>query len=110
MLVMMPKSRDTFRTTVSNSASASGLTSANVESNLLSEEVNRKNLDSSRGSNAVVVRGRSNDTRKSSERGKSCSKSRGQNYKDVECYHCHKKGHLKKNCRIWKKEKGKEKK
>lgn len=108
--VTLPESWDTFRTAISNSAPASGLTSANVESSLLPEEVNRNNLDSSRGSNALVVRGRSNDRGKSAERGKSRSKSRGRNYKDVECYHCHKKGHLKKNCHIWKREKNKEKK
>ena len=37
-------------------------------------------------------------------------KSRRRSLKDVECYHCHKKGHVKKNCHVWKKEKGKEKK
>ena len=29
---------------------------------------------------------------------------------NVECYHCHKKGHLKKGCYKWKREKGKGKK
>ena len=77
LLVTLPESWDTFRTAVSNSAPASGLTSANVESSLLTEEVNRKNLDSSRGSNALVVRGRSNDRGKSTKRGKSHSKSHG---------------------------------
>lgn len=79
LLVTLPESWDTFRTAISNFAPASGLTSANVESSLLTEEVNRKNLDSSRGSNALVVRGRSNDRGKSIERGKSRSKLRGQN-------------------------------
>ena len=101
LLVMLPESWDTFRTAVSNSALASGLTSATVERSLLTKEVNKKNLDSSRGgSNALVVRGRSNDRGKSTERGKSRSKSRGCSLKDVECYHCHKKGHVKKKCHI----------
>ena len=108
--VTLTQSWDTFRIAVSNSAPASGLTSTNVESSLPTEEVKRKNLDSSHGSNALVVKGRSNDRGKSSERGKSRSKSCGRSLKDVECYHFHKKVHVKKICRIWKKEKGKEKK
>ena len=111
LLVTLPESWDTFCMAVSNSAPASGLTSANVESSLLTEEADRKNLDSSRGgSNALVVRGRSNDRGKSNDREKSRRKSCGHSLKDVECYHCHKKGNVKKNCHIWKKEKGKEKK
>ena len=46
LLVALPESWDTFCTIVSNSALASGLTFANVESSLLTKEVNRKNLDS----------------------------------------------------------------
>ena len=72
-----------------------------MESSLLTEEVNRKNLDNTRSSgNALTVRGRSSDRGKSSERAKSHSKSRGRNNKDVECYHCHKKEHMKKNYHI----------
>ena len=53
----MPESWDTFRTAISNSAPADGLTCADVEGSLLTEEVNRKNLDPSRGSsNALFVR------------------------------------------------------
>ena len=57
----------------------------------------------------MVVRGRSKDKKKQESRGKSRSKSRGRSVKDLECYHCGKKGHLKRDCRTLKKEKGKEK-
>ena len=57
LLITLPESWETFCTAISNSApAATGLTSANVESSLLTEEVNRKNLDSNRGSTALVVR------------------------------------------------------
>ena len=46
LLITLPESSETFCTAISNSTPAVGLTSANVESSLLTEEVNRKNLDS----------------------------------------------------------------
>ena len=80
-----------------------------MESNLLTEEVNKKNLDNTRGSSALVVRGRSTDKKKWQNKGKSKSKSRDRSVKDLECYHCGKKGHLRRDCRLFKQEKGKEK-
>ena len=87
---------------------ANGLTSANVESNLLTEEVNRKNLDSTHGGNALYVKGRSKERGKFDDKVKGHSKSRGRS--NVECYHCHKKGHMKKDYCLWKSEKGNDKK
>ena len=40
---------------------------------------------------------------------KFCSKSCGPDKKEIECYWCHKKGHMKKDCPKWKAEKGKDK-
>ena len=77
LLITLPESWETFCTAISNSAPVAGLTSANVESSLLTEEVNRKNLDSNRGSSALVFRGRSKDKKKQESRGKSRRKSRG---------------------------------
>ena len=108
LLITLPESWDTFRTTISNYAPASGLTFANVESSFLTEEVNRKNMDSTHGGNALYVRGRSKERSKSDDKGKGHSKSRGRS--DIECYHCHKKGHMKKDCHLWEKEKGNDKK
>ncbi|MCO5572351.1 hypothetical protein L7F22_026104 [Adiantum nelumboides] len=59
LLVTLPDSWDTFRTTVSNSAAPDGLKCADVESSLLIEEVNRKNVEDTKSSNAMHVRGRS---------------------------------------------------
>ena len=61
-----------------------------------------------RGGNALYVRGRSKERGKCDEKGKSHSKSCG--CSNVECYYCHKKGRMKKDCHIWKNEKGNEKK
>ncbi|MCO5574995.1 hypothetical protein L7F22_028792 [Adiantum nelumboides] len=57
-------------------------------------------------SNAMLVRGRqqSRGNHGSSDQNKSKSKERSKfkSGKDVECYHCHKKGHVKKDCYKWK--------
>ena len=65
-------------------------------------------MDSTRGGNALYVRGRSKERSKSDDKGKGRSKSRGRS--NIECYHCHKKGHMKKDYHLWKKEKGNDKK
>ena len=57
LLITLPDSWDTFRTALSNSVTPDGLTSANVEGSLLTEEVNQKNTKKGKGS-ALVVRGR----------------------------------------------------
>ena len=108
LLITLPESWNTFKTAISNSEPASGLTSANVESSLLIEEVNRKNLDSTCGGNALYVRGRPKERGKPDDKVKGRSKSRGRS--NIECYHCHKKGHMKKDFQLWKNEKGNDKK
>ena len=108
LLVTLPESWETFRIALSNFAPATGLTSANVEGSLLTEEVNKKNSKPTKGGNVLVVRGGSNAKGKHAEK-KSSSKSRGPDKKDIECYFCHKKGHVKKDCPKWKSEKGNDK-
>ncbi|MCO5575075.1 hypothetical protein L7F22_028872 [Adiantum nelumboides] len=100
LLVTLPASWNTFRTTVSNFAALDCLKCADVESSLLMEEVNCKNVEDNKSSNAMHVRGRSrsrgNFDRRDKSKSHSCSKSRPG--RGVECYYCHKKGHMKKNC------------
>lgn len=68
LLVTLSKSWDTFRTAISNSAFMDGLTCVDVESSLLIEQVNQKNVDANKSSNALTIRGRSQARRKSRER------------------------------------------
>ena len=90
LLVTVPKSWDTFRIAVSNYALEDGLSRTDVE-------VNRKNWDFSKGDSALVVHGRSAEKGKKNDINKSCNKSCGR--KDIECYHWHKKSHMKKDFR-----------
>ena len=109
LLITLPESWDTFRTALSNSAPPDGLTIAGVEGSLLTEETNRKTMDKGKGT-ALFVRGRAKEKQQGAKRHQSRSKSRSAKGKsDIECYHCGKKGHMKKDCREWKAEKGKEK-
>ena len=85
------------------------MTIAGVEGSLLTEETNRKTMDKGKGT-ALFVRGRAKKKEKGGNRNQSCSKSRNAKGKsDIECYHCGKKGHMKRDCREWKAEKGKDK-
>ena len=70
----MPHSWDTFCTTINNYVPIEGLIEANVASNLVTKEVNRKNAENTRADNALNVRGRSTDRGKSQERARSKSK------------------------------------
>ncbi|RYA47095.1 hypothetical protein DD606_23800, partial [Enterobacter cloacae complex sp. GF14B] len=109
LLITLPESWDTFRTALSNSAPQDGLNIAGVEGSLLTEETNRKTMDKGKGT-ALVVRGRTKEKYKGGKRNQSRSTSRSAKGKsDIECYHCGKKGHMKRDCREWKAEKGKEK-
>ncbi|MCO5596534.1 hypothetical protein L7F22_050599 [Adiantum nelumboides] len=103
LLVTLLDSWDTFCTAINNLAL---FKCTDVESSLLMEELNHKNVNDYRFSSVMHVRGRqqsrgnhgSIDQKKL--KSKECSKSRfGM---DVKCYHCHKKGHVKKDCYKWK--------
>ncbi|MCO5548106.1 hypothetical protein L7F22_001564 [Adiantum nelumboides] len=76
LLVTLPDSWDTFRATVSNSAAPDGLKCADVESSLLMEEVNRKNVEDTKSSSVMNVRGRSCSRGNFERRDKSKSRSR----------------------------------
>ena len=71
VLLTLPDNWDTFCTTISTNATTNGLSSVTVESSLLIEEVNRKNVDTSRNGGALMVRGRSTKRGKGKERNKS---------------------------------------
>ncbi|GKC95660.1 putative RNA-directed DNA polymerase [Tanacetum coccineum] len=72
---------------------------------ILNEETRRKSQGSSSQSNVLVIerRGRS-QSRGPSNRGNHHSSSSKGKFANVECYHCHKKGHTMKFCRQLKKE------
>ncbi|MCO5583014.1 hypothetical protein L7F22_036920 [Adiantum nelumboides] len=110
LLVTLPDLWDTFRTTVSNFAARDGLECADVESSLLMEEVNCKNVEDTKSFHAMHVRGKSRSRGYYERRDKSKSRSRSKSRpgKGVECYYCHKKCHMKKDCYKFKRDKKKD--
>ena len=103
LLCSLPSSWDTFCTAVSNSAPATRFVFNDVIGNLLTEEIHRNSLELLKGDAYVASgkqRGRTHDRAKDKDRKGARSKSR-ESSRNVECYHCHKKGYLKKECRTW---------
>jgi len=90
LLGSLPDSWETFRMSLSNSASDGVLSMEIVKSSVLNEEMRRKSQDSSSESGVLVIESRGrNLNRYSGNRDKSRSNSK----KDIECYNCGQKGH-----------------
>ena len=79
-----------------------------VVQNLLSHATMKKSKESTQDEQGlvakVVQRGRMNKRGSKTEKP---SRSKSRSKKDVECYHCHKKGHIKNQCKKFKEEKRK---
>ena len=108
LLGTLPDSWETFRVSVTNSAPEGIVSMSLLKSSMLNEETRRKTTGSSSSQGDILLtesRGRS-QSRGSGNQDKSRSKSRSK--KDVECYYCGKKGHIKKHCRKLKKDRGQE--
>ncbi|KAG6424239.1 hypothetical protein SASPL_114654 [Salvia splendens] len=104
LLATLPDSWETLRISLINSAPNGIVTLEIAKNGVLNEEVRRRSQGSSSQSEVLVTedRGRSkNKGKKGRDKSRSKSKSR---YKNIECYHCGRPGHIKKNCFKWKKE------
>ncbi|GJY74724.1 transcription initiation factor TFIID subunit 4b [Tanacetum coccineum] len=83
-----------LQTTLSNSAPDGVITMKLAKGNILNEEMRRKSQGSSSHSDVLVTeRQRRSKSRGPSNRGNHRSSSSKGKFADVECYHCHKKGH-----------------
>ena len=110
VLAFLPNSWEVMRMAMSNSAGKDKLKYDDIRDLILSEEVHRRDacIDNAEGQAFVTKnRGRSrnkwhNDRATFNDRSKSRDKS--QYTETRECFHCGKKGHIRMNCRHWRKE------
>ena len=107
LLSSLPESWETLVVTVSNSAPDGIVTMSQVTSSLLNEETRRKSSGSCHFETLVMEkRGRSKSrTPHNHDKSRGASSSR----KNIECHYCHKKGHIKRECRKLKRDQKKEK-
>ncbi|KAL6534427.1 hypothetical protein OROHE_013352 [Orobanche hederae] len=107
LLGTLPDTWETFRTSLSNSAPDGVISMELAKGNMLNEEVRRKSQGSSSSSDVLVTERRGRGQSRGPSRGPQRSSSKGR-YAHIECFHCGKKGHTKKYCRLLKKENRKE--
>ncbi|KAF7121453.1 hypothetical protein RHSIM_Rhsim13G0116100 [Rhododendron simsii] len=112
LLSSLPDSWETLVVTISNSAPSGMVTMDMVKDGMFNEEARRKEQGTSVDTEALVVqnRGRSRtrnsggDRNKSKDRSRSKSRGTSKPRSEIECFHCHKMGHMRKECRILQKE------
>ena len=112
LLNTLPDSWKTFRVSITNSSPDGVVSLENVKSSVLNEEMRRKAHGTSSHSEVLFTENRGRSQKKEPERSKQNNRSKSR-YKNVECHYCHKTGHIRRNCFLWKKEnkdkKGKQK-
>ena len=100
---------ETWVVSLSNSAPNGKLTLDMVKDSMFNEESRRKDIGSDQTQALVIENKGMNMNRGSWKGSKSRSKSRNSRGKSqskggVICYHCNTEGHIRRNCRIWKRE------
>ncbi|XP_016647234.1 PREDICTED: retrovirus-related Pol polyprotein from transposon TNT 1-94 [Prunus mume] len=111
LLSSLPDSWDTLVVSLSNSAPQGVLTLDIVKDSMFNEEARRKEQGVVAESEALVseYRGRTNNRKfhrqdKSKGRSRDGLRGRSKTRKDLECYHCGGIGHMKRECRLFKRE------
>ncbi|KAK9001249.1 hypothetical protein V6N11_083037 [Hibiscus sabdariffa] len=98
LLAILPDSWETFRVSLINFAPQGIITFNFSKSGVLNEEVRRRSQNSTSQSEVLVTKNMGRNREKDGKgRDKSRSKSRSR-YKNLECHHYGKKGHIKKYC------------
>jgi len=105
LLNTLPESWETFRVSITNSASNGVVSFQMAKCGALNEEMRRKTHGSSSQSEMLVTKARRRSQKKVHKGGREKSRSKSKSiYKNLECHFCHKIGHIQKYCFKWKKE------
>lgn len=100
LLGTLPDSWEVFRMSLCNSASEGTISMDSVKNSVLNEEARRQSNASSSRSDVFVTESRGRSSSRDPKKGKERSRSKSNRFANMECYFCHKKGHMKKDC--WK--------
>ncbi|KAM2547237.1 hypothetical protein TB1_018567 [Malus domestica] len=102
LLRSLPDSWETFVVNVRNSAPKGVLTLDNVQNNMLNEKIRRKTSGTDSSQILVIENRRRSKSRGPRGHGRSPSQSKSR-FRGA-CHHCGNEGHMKKNCRVWRRE------
>jgi hypothetical protein len=103
LMCSMPDSWENLIVAMSTSTTTGTLKFDDVSSSLMNEELRRKSIAENQGGEALALadRGRRMDR---GRQGRSRSRGRSKSRRGrIICFHCGKPGHMKKECRFWKK-------
>jgi hypothetical protein len=111
MLSSLPDSWETLVVSLSNSAPNGVMTMGMVKDSMFNEEARRKEHGISSHTEALVTekRGRSKSRKPRGDDSRDKSRGISKTRKEIKCFHCGKLGHMKRQCRKFKKEQLKEK-
>ena len=108
LLCSLLDSQATFVVIISNSVSNGALSMELVKGNLLNEETRKKAYDKKKSTIPHHRKQRKKQEQKTE--GHEKFEGRSQSKDKIKCFHCGKEGHMKRNCRIWKREQNRQNK
>ena len=98
LLGTLSDSWEVIRMSLCNSASEGVISLDSGNNNVLNEEARRQPNASSSCSDVFVTESRERSSSRDPKRDKNMSRSKSNKFANMECYFCHKKGHMKKDC------------
>ena len=106
LLSSLPDSWETLVVSLSNSAPNGVITDNMVKDNMFNEKTRRKELSISFNTEALVTerRGRSKSKKPSNDYNHDKSRAKSNSKKGMKCFYCGKSGHIKRECRKFKRE------
>ena len=106
LLSSLPDNWETLVVSLSNSTSNGVITVNMVKDNMFNEEARRKKLGISSNTEALVIerRRRSKGRKPSNDYSRDKSKGKSKSRKEIKCFYCGKSGHIKRECKKFRRE------
>ena len=106
LLSSLPDNWETLVVSLSNSTSNGVITVNMVKDNMFNEETRRKELGISSNTESLVIERwrRSKSKKPSSDYNRDKSKGKSKSRKEIKCFYCGKSGHIKRECKKFRRE------